>query len=92
MARRPGERQALPDESATAEEPTMTTATITAAPTTAGLRTVLEDDFALTCREWSEARSQQQRKDTPAHRAAVAEAGARIDAVLDMYLDARPAA
>ena len=70
----------------------MTTATITATPTTAGLRSVLEDDFALASCEWAEARAQQQRKDTPAHRAAVAEAGARIDAVLDMYLEARIAA
>ncbi len=74
------------------EEPTVTTTTITATPTTFGLRTVLEDDFALACSEWSDARARRHRKDTPAHRAAVAEAGARIDAVLDMYLDARPAA
>jgi hypothetical protein len=73
---------------------TTTTAIPTSAvtPTTTGLQTVLEDDFALARSEWSAARSQRQRKDTPAHRAAVAEAGARIDAVLDMYLDARPAA
>jgi hypothetical protein len=70
----------------------ITATAITATPTTTGLRTVLEADFALGCAEWSAARSRQQRKDTPAHRAAVAEAGARIDAVLDMYLDARPAA
>lgn len=74
----------------------MTTATATATATTAtatvGLRTVLEGDFALACSAWSAARTRQQRKDTPAHRTAVAEAGARVDALLDMYLDARPAA
>ncbi len=62
--------------------------TLTATPTTTGLRTVLEDDFAAACSEWSAARSQRQRKDSPAHRAALAEAGARIDAVLDLHLDA----
>jgi hypothetical protein len=64
----------------------------TATATTAGLRAVLEDDFGLASCEWAEARSRQRRKDTPANRAAVTECGARIDAVLDMYLDARPAA
>ncbi len=64
-----------------------TTPTVTA--TTVGLRSVLESDFALASYEWSEARSQQRRKDTPAHRAAVAERTDRVDAVLDMYLDAR---
>ncbi|WP_100500914.1 hypothetical protein [Geodermatophilus chilensis] len=68
------------------------TTTPTIPATTVVLRSVLEDDFALACCEWSEARSQQQQKDTPAHRTAVAEAGARIDAVLDMYLEARVAA
>jgi hypothetical protein len=71
---------------------TTTTAIPTSTSTATGLRTVLQDDFAVSCSEWSAARSQRQRKDTPAHRAAVAEAGARIDAVLDMYLDARLAA
>lgn len=71
---------------------TVTAATTTADATTLGLRTVLETDFALGCVEWSAARSRQRRKDTPAHRAAVADAGARIDAVLDMYLEARIAA
>jgi hypothetical protein len=45
-------------------------------------------DFTLGCTELAEARYQQSCKDTPDHRAAVAEARARIDAVLDMYLDA----
>ena len=69
-----------------------TTPTATATATTVGLRSVLEDDFDLACCEWSEARSQQQQKDTPAHRAAVAEWTDRVDAVLDMYLDVRRAA
>ena len=67
----------------------MTTATATA---TVGLRSVLEHEFAVTSGKWSEARSQQQRKDTPAHRAAVAAWTDRIDAVLDMYLETRRAA
>ena len=66
------------------------TSTTTATATTVGLRSVLEDDFDLACCEWAEARLQQQQKDTPAHRAAVAEWTERIDAVLDLYLDARP--
>ena len=70
----------------------MTMTTTSAATATVGLRSVLEKDFALASGEWSEARSQQQRKDTPAHRAAVAEWTDRIDAVLDMYLDVRLAA
>jgi hypothetical protein len=68
------------------------TTTATATATTVGLRSVLEDDFELACCEWSEARSQQQHKDTPARRAAVAAWTERIDAVLDLYLDARLAA
>ena len=70
----------------------MTTTTATATGTTVGLRSVLEDDFAMASFEWTEACNQQQRKDTPSHRAAVAEWTDRIDAVLDMYLDARLAA
>jgi hypothetical protein len=46
-----------------------------------GLRDELEVDFA-------QASCEQAEKDTPDRRAAVAECGARIDAVLDMYLDA----
>ena len=62
---------------------TTTTAIPTSAvtPTTTGLQTVLEDDFALARSEWSAARSQRQRKDTPAHRAAV-------DTARATYLDA----
>jgi hypothetical protein len=45
-------------------------------------------DFTLACSELAEARCQQGAKDTPGNRTAVTEAHARIDAVLDMYLDA----
>jgi hypothetical protein len=70
-----------------------TTLTVTRpAPVPApGLREVLEADFARARRAWSQARVRQAGKDTPAHRAAVAEAAARIDAVLDMHLEARAA-
>jgi hypothetical protein len=56
--------------------------------TTSGLRDELEVDFTRASYELAEARLQQAEKDTPDHRAAVAECSARIDAVLDMYLDA----
>ena len=68
------------------------TTTAAATATTVGLHSVLLEDFDLACCEWAEARLRQQEKDTPAHRAAVAEWTARIDAVLDMYLEARSAA
>jgi hypothetical protein len=68
----------------------ITTLTTRPTTTTTGIREVLEADFAAACSEWAQARSVQSGKDTPAHRAAVAEWGARIDAVLDMYLDAGP--
>jgi adenine phosphoribosyltransferase len=71
-------------------EGTVTSILTTGPVTTTGIREVLESDFAQACSEWAAARSLQAGKDTPAHRAALAEAGARIDAVLDMYLDARP--
>ena len=45
-------------------------------------------DFVLARSGLAEARCQQYAKDTPGNRSAVAEAHARIDAVLDMYLDA----
>ena len=69
-----------------------TTATAAATGTTVGLRSVLVEDFDLACCEWAEARLQQQAKDTPAHRAAVAEWTDRIDALLDLYLEAGLAA
>jgi hypothetical protein len=52
------------------------------------LESVLDLDFATACSELADARFQQTCKDTPGNRAAVAEARARIDAVLDMYLAA----
>ena len=53
-----------------------------------GLRSELEGDFARAACELAEARALRAEKDTPHHRAAVAECSARLDAVLDMYLDA----
>jgi hypothetical protein len=50
------------------------------------LESVLGLDFSMACGELADARLQQTSKDTPGNRAAVAEARARIDAVLDMYL------
>jgi hypothetical protein len=51
------------------------------------LRTELGIDFAGVCEELAEARSQQQQKDTPQNRTAVAECLGRIDTVLDVYLE-----
>jgi hypothetical protein len=62
--------------------------TATGPVTTAGIRDVLEADFAQTRAALAEARREQAGKDTPRHRAAVAECTARVDAVLDMYLAA----
>jgi hypothetical protein len=65
---------------------------ITTVDTSAGVGTlhrVLSEDFATAGWHLAQTRLQQRRKDTPAHRAAVVEACARIDAVLDMYLDLR---
>jgi hypothetical protein len=53
-----------------------------------GLESALDLDFTTACSELADARFQQSCKDTPVNRTAVAEARARIDAVLDMYLDA----
>jgi hypothetical protein len=47
-------------------------------------------DFSVACRQLGRARLQQREKDTPDHRAAVAECLARIDAYLDMKLDLEP--
>jgi hypothetical protein len=52
------------------------------------LHEVLVLDFCTAHSELAETRLQQRCKDTPGNRAAVAEARARIDAVLDMYLAA----
>jgi hypothetical protein len=62
--------------------------TMTMTMTTSDLRDELEVDFARASCQLTEARRLQAEKDTPDHRAAVAECSARIDAVLDMYLDA----
>jgi hypothetical protein len=52
------------------------------------LHTVLGLDIALARLALLEARLRLALKDTPAHREAVAEAWARIDTLLDMYVDA----
>jgi hypothetical protein len=52
------------------------------------LQDVLGLDFSMAYSELAEARLQRSCKDTPGNRAAVAEARARIDALLDMYLAA----
>jgi hypothetical protein len=49
---------------------------------------VLGLDFSSARFALREARVRQALKDTPDHRAAVAEAWARIDALLDMYVEA----
>ncbi|MBB3086219.1 hypothetical protein [Geodermatophilus sabuli] len=65
--------------------------TATGPATTAGIQDVLEADFARARAALAEARREQAGKDTPRHRATVAECTARVDAVLDMYLAARAA-
>jgi glutathione S-transferase len=74
----------------------MTTAatipTTPAAPTrvaTNSLQAALDQDLRTACEDFTEAREQRARKDTPAHRTAVAESLARLDALLDMYLEIR---
>jgi hypothetical protein len=57
------------------------------ASTTLDLQSDLELDFDRVCAELVEARLHQQQKDTPANRAAVVSCWARIDRVLDLYLD-----
>jgi hypothetical protein len=52
------------------------------------LQDVLGLDFSTAHSELTEARLQLGCKDTPGNRLAVLEAGARMDAVLDMYLAA----
>jgi hypothetical protein len=56
--------------------------------TVENLQEVLDLDFSMAHSELAEARLQQTCKDSPGNRAAVAEARARIDALLDMYLAA----
>lgn len=45
-------------------------------------------DFFRACTDLADARRRQQAKDTPAHRNAVLDSRARVDAVLDLYLEA----
>jgi len=49
---------------------------------------VLGLEFSLACSDLADARAEVGRKDTPAHRAAVAAVLTRIDALLDMYVEA----
>ena len=51
---------------------------------------ILLDELAAARDRLAQARLRQSRKDSPAHRAAVAERLARIDALLDVYLQVRP--
>jgi hypothetical protein len=51
------------------------------------LREDLVVDFARTRKDLIEARLRHQEKDTPDNRSTVAECKARIDRVLDMYID-----
>jgi hypothetical protein len=56
--------------------------------TVESLHDVLDLDLSIAYRELTEARSQRACKDTPGNRDAVADACARIDALLDMYVAA----
>jgi hypothetical protein len=51
------------------------------------VRDELASAFSRYCAQLAEARRRQRRKDTPSNRDAVAECRARVDAVLDLYLD-----
>lgn len=53
-----------------------------------GLAEELQQDFSRARVQLTLARLDRAKKDTPANRAAVAECLVRIDAVLDMYLEA----
>lgn len=53
------------------------------------LHDTLRVDFSLARLELAEARSSQQRKDTPAARAQVEACRARLDRILDTWLEAR---
>jgi hypothetical protein len=52
------------------------------------LQDVLDLDLSIAHGELTEARVQRTRKDSPGNRDAVADAHARIDALLDMYVAA----
>jgi hypothetical protein len=51
---------------------------------------IVLDELAVARERLADARLRQSRRDSPAHRAAVAERLARIDALLDLYLEVRP--
>ena len=51
------------------------------------LASVLDRDLSTACSDLAAARFQRECKDTPSNRAAVTGAWARIDALLDMYLE-----
>jgi|tagenome__1003787_1003787.scaffolds.fasta_scaffold20725192_2 hypothetical protein len=53
----------------------------------ASLHDGLRLDFTQACAAFAEARRHQQAKDTPAHRSAILDGRARIDAILDSYVD-----
>lgn len=50
---------------------------------------VLAAEFADACAQLAQAQRARRQKDTPTHRAGVDEALARVDAVLDLYLEHR---
>ena len=57
-----------------------------------GLHAALRTDFDLGCVDLAEARRLRAEEDTLAHRNAVSDACARIDAILDMHLGASASA
>jgi hypothetical protein len=52
---------------------------------------LIADDFSRACAELVRARRRQREKDSRGHRADVAECRARIDLVLDLFLELRTA-
>jgi|tagenome__1003787_1003787.scaffolds.fasta_scaffold17485203_1 hypothetical protein len=52
------------------------------------LGNVLGLEFSFICSEPADVRAEVGRKDTPAHRAALSDVLTRIDALLDMFLEA----
>jgi hypothetical protein len=62
--------------------------TATTATTDRLRRLSIEREFAATCDRLAEARHRQRQKDSPSNRALVADCWARVDAVLDLALDA----
>jgi hypothetical protein len=66
----------------------VTTVTTTVTTIADSLESALDRDFTAACSDLADVRFAQSCKDTPVNRAAVATVRARIDALLDMYLDA----